>query len=224
MQLITGFIGQASHEFRTPLSSINTSTYLLGRVSDPDDQKRHVDNVERQVKNITTLVNMLTTMARLDGSQDIVLQPLNVNQIIQAICETRQAEFEEKNLMTVCTISEAQLVVKAHAEYLNQAIAEVVNNAIRYTPAGGTITIRSCLVADDVVIEVIDTGVGISEVVLPHIFERFYRGDVAGTTRGFGLGLPIAKAIIDHHQGRIEVESQAGQGSTVRILLPLTEA
>ena len=163
---------------------------------------------------------MLTTMARLDGSQDLILRSVDANQIIREICKNRQSAFEEKNLVIVCMLSEAPLVVKAHADYLNQAVEEIVNNAIRYTPAGGTITIHSGHVADNVVIEVTNTGAGIGEDVLPHIFERFYRGDVAGTTRGFGLGLPIANAIIERHQGKIEVETLAGQGSTFRISLP----
>jgi PAS domain S-box-containing protein len=223
IQLVTNFITQASHEFRTPLSTINTSIYLLGRVVDPEDQKRHLDNVERQVKNITVLVNMLTLMARLDGSQDVALQPVNANQIVRAICETRQSDFKEKNLAVVCVLSEGRLLVNGHAEYLNQAVGQLIDNAIRYTPDGGTITIRSGQVADVVMIEVADTGAGIGEGVLPNIFERFYRGDIAGTTRGFGLGLPIAKAIIDHHHGQIEVETKEGQGSVFRILLPTLE-
>jgi signal transduction histidine kinase len=98
----------------------------------------------------------------------------------------------------------------------------VLNNALRHTPTGGTITIRSRRLDDHALIEIADTGAGIHPEDLPHIFERFYRSDKAGTTRGFGLGLAIARNIIEQHQGTIEVESEPGTGSTFRIVVPLS--
>jgi two-component system phosphate regulon sensor histidine kinase PhoR len=117
-------------------------------------------------------------------------------------------------------LSEKPLLVRGNPDYLKHAFKRILGNALRYTPADGTVTVRSNDSNGDLLIEIIDTGIGISKDVLPRIFERFYRQDVAGTTRGLGLGLPIAKTIIERHQGRIEVESEEGKGSTFRIILP----
>ena len=109
-------------------------------------------------------------------------------------------------------------------DYLKEAILRVFQNAIRYTPAGGAITVRVAQIDNRAVIEISDTGRGIGDKDLPHIFERFYRSDDVASIQGFGLGLPIAQAVVELHGGRIEVESRAGQGSTFRLLLPVTPA
>jgi signal transduction histidine kinase len=122
--------------------------------------------------------------------------------------------------MVVANTDADKFLVRGNISYLVQAVQQIWENAIQHTPAGGTITVGLRRQDEQVVITIKDTGTGIGEEDLPRIFNRFFRTDRAGTARGFGLGLPITKAIVDLHGGSIEVESTPGQGTTFSILLP----
>ncbi len=221
IQILADFITKASHEFRTPLSIIQTNAFLLRKIADPDNQKRRLQTIEGQVKHIAALVDDMTTLSRLDGGEGVlILKEVNLNDVVRAVHHGLQPMFREKQHEVTLELIEKPLQLQGDSDYLQQAMRRILENAIRYTPSGGSITLRSDYLDDNAVIEIIDAGMGISEDDLPHIFERFYRADTAGTTRGFGLGLPIARAIIEKHHGRIEAESKLGQGSTVRIYLP----
>lgn len=219
-QILANFITQASHEFRTPLSTINTSTYLLKRTDDPQARNRHLLNIEEHVQDITTLVNALTIMTSLDSKQEFTTHEVDLCEVLESVHEARLKDFQSKSIHDMLQIAVKPLIVCGDSGYLRTAVEQIVDNAIQFTPEGGAITLRTDNHDDDAIIEIIDTGVGISEEELPRIFERFYRADKAGTTRGFGLGLPIAKRIIELHQGRIEVMSEPGKGSLFRIILP----
>jgi len=221
VQILSNFITQASHEFRTPLSIINTSAYLLKRRKDPVNQELHIHKIEEQVTHIAQLISDLSMMSDLDSIQHLEVVDIDLNEVVQTIDNVRQPTLQAKGLRTVLELSDTPLLVPANSEHLRQAIERIWDNAIQHMPDGGTITVRSQRLATNTVLEINDTGSGIREADLPRIFERFYRADEAGTTRGFGLGLSIAKAIVALHQGSIEVESVEGKGSTFRILLPL---
>jgi PAS domain S-box-containing protein len=224
IQILSNFITEASHEFKTPLSIVNTSAYLLGKTTDPDKQGQQIHQIKDQVKSITKLVDALTLMTKLDsGGQDFVLVEIDLNEILRVVCHGIQSAFQEENLDCLIELSEKPMLLRGDSGYLKQALQHILDNAVHCTQEGDRITIRSYQRAGHAIIEIIDTGDGISDDDLPHIFERFYRADKAGTTRGFGLGLPIAKAIVELHQGRIELESEAGKGSTFRILIPVSE-
>lgn len=221
MQLLANFITQASHEFKTPLSIINTSTYMLGKMDTFDKQQQYFQRIDQQVINITTLIENLSTLSKLDSGQVITLETVDLNQILQDIYRSKQFSQQDNNPESRLESSENPLLVYGNVEYLEQAIKHIWGNAIRYTPQDGIITIRSSNVDDNALIEISDTGIGISSDDLSHIFERFYRTDKAGSTRGFGLGLPIAKSTIERLGGHIEVESELGKGSLFRISLPM---
>jgi PAS domain S-box-containing protein len=224
IQILSNFITEASHEFKTPLSIVNTSAYLLGKTTDPDKKGQQIHQIKDQVKSITKLVDALTLMTKLDsGGQDFVLVEIDLNEILRVVCHGIQSAFQEGNLDCVIELSEKPMLLRGDSGYLKQALQHILDNAVHCTQEGDRITIRSYQRAGHAIIEIIDTGDGISDDDLPHIFERFYRADKAGTTRGFGLGLPIAKAIVELHQGCIELESEAGKGSTFRILIPVSE-
>lgn len=220
MQMLASFISQASHEFRTPLATINTSTYLFKRVSDPIVQQRHIQKIEEQVQNITTLINALITLSRLDSIHEIDCYPIDLGGMFEMLCATRQETFQAKGIRFTPHILRAHTTVNGDANSLTQAIENILDNAIRFTSQGGTVTALLKRVDQTLVLEITDTGTGINPEDMPHIFERFYRADKAGTTRGFGLGLPIAKRIIDLHNGEIAVTSTEGAGCTVRVTLP----
>ncbi len=222
MRILTDFIAQASHEFRTPLSVINTSTYVLKKADDPEVQQRHLSSIEAQAQSIATLVEGLMTMLRLDSSQTILNQQVDLCSLIEGVYQGKRGDLEAKRIQTRLEFKARPLIVSGDVGYLHQAIARILDNALHFTPDGGSIHVRAELVGKDAVVEISDTGSGIEQADLEHIFERFYRADKAGTTRGFGLGLPIARAIVERHQGKIEVESAPGRGSKFRVILPIS--
>ena len=224
MQVLASFITQASHEFRTPLSIISTSTYMIQKTDNPDKRKHHFHQIDQQVNNITQLIENLSTLAKLDSGQLIHLETIDFNQMLGDIYRSKEVLFQNHDIKSTLDLTKTPIFIKSNIDYLQQAFLHIWNNAVRNTPRGGQVSIRSELINNMALIEIADTGIGISDEDLPHIFTRFYRGDKAGSTRGFGLGLPIAKAIIERFDGHIEVSSVLDQGSVFRISLPVFES
>ena len=219
ISILGQFIQDASHEFRTPLSIIKTNTYMLGMQAD-DKEKRLLQTIERQANSIHELIEELVAMARLDSGVDFKRESLHINQPTRTLAETvtHQAEAQGKQFQTI--LGDNLPLVMGDLKWLYEALHHLIDNAIRFTPEGGTITLRTLTEDDRVIVEVSDTGMGINADDHEKIFKRFFRADEAHTTRGFGLGLPIVKAIVEAHQGQITFDSTPGVGSTFRISLP----
>ncbi len=221
-RILTNFIQNASHEFRTPLSLISTSLYLMERVQEPERRQKHRDQILQQVKHIASLLDDMLTMSRLDSGSDLIQhRATDLNRLLQAVELTLKPLMEKKRHIVRHEFDPNLPAIKGDPESLHTALANLVYNAVRYTPAGGTITLRTFTDEAFAVVEIQDTGVGISQTVVKRIFERFYREDEAHTTPGLGLGLPISNKIIEQHHGWIEVDSQPGRGSTFKVRLPL---
>lgn len=219
--ILTNFIRDAAHEFRTPLSIINTNLYLLDKMTEPERRAELQVRIQEQADSITRLVEVLSTMVRLDYGVNDELAPVNINNIVRAIFSRMQPALEEKSLTAQFHVSEHVALVNGDAGDLTLALSSVLENAIRFTGDGGEIRVSTERDADYQVITISDTGIGMDAEVMNRIFERFYRADYARTTRGFGLGLSIARKIIEYHEGEIQVESAPHAGSTFRIRLPL---
>ncbi len=219
MQVLSRFMQDASHEFHTPLSIIQSSLYLIGRGGVSDRQQYHIDKIGAQADRITTLLDTMITMVCLDGSPPEEKKQINLSMDLQQWVEHNEAAIQAAGLALSVDIASNVFLEIAQRD-LMQALQCVMDNAIRYTPDGGRITVTlSC--HESVVIEISDTGIGIPPENQPHIFDRFFRHDVAHTTPGFGLGLSIAQRVVQNHNGKIAVESQPGVGSTFRIILPV---
>ncbi len=220
VQLLAQFIEHSSHEFRTPLAVMQSSLYLLNKTDDPARRQQKVKTIEDQITRITQVVDTLQKMSHLDSQTTLASAPTDVTQLVQnvvdqfASSDTKRLEFRLQQDVNIPRI-------QAAAYHLQDALAQIVDNARRFTPHGGMVTICTRLHGEQIVITIIDNGIGMSEAVLPHIFERFYRFDEAHSTPGFGLGLPIAQSIIQKHGGSITVASALGQGTTVTIRLPI---
>ncbi len=223
VQVLTNFISSASHEFRTPLSVIGLNTYLLEKVDDRDRHTHYLGEITGQINHLVKLVDGLLIMARLDSKVAPQRRPIDIKQSASWIVNNYQDIAADAEIDLVCTCTGDLPLLWCDPDLIRQAVGNILDNALRYTPAGGTVTVNTEQRATHVVISVADTGPGLTAVERACIFERFYRGDEARSTRGFGLGLPIAQSIVELHGGCIEVESQTGAGSTFRILLPLPE-
>ena len=221
VQILADFIVAASHDFRTPLSVINTSAYLLNRVIEPEQRERHFKQIQEQTYHIERLVEGLLTMSRLDRGDVFRFKPVDINSTIQQIEVRERGQITQKRLSMKLDLDSELPMIDADEGWLYHCVVQLVDNAIHYTPEGGQITLRTVTESDQVMISVSDTGVGIGPDDLPHIFKRLYRGEEYRPVGGQGLGLSIAAKIVEAHEGSIEVESQPGLGSTFRVLLPL---
>jgi PAS domain S-box-containing protein len=222
MQVLLGFVRDTSHEFRTPLSIINTKLYLLERVTDPTQRSAYIRGIQAQVENIVTLLESLVLMSRLDQA-DIATQfsLIRLDAVLQALRSRIADSIQQRKLSLDFEIAADLPLIYGDYDMLARALLNILDNAIRYTPANGRVSVRAFAKEEQVWVEVQDTGIGIALEAVPHIFDSFYRVDKAHTTPGFGLGLSISQRIIARHGGTIEVESEPGAGTTLRVLLPI---
>lgn len=224
------FVADASHELRTPISIFQASVEVVesdrNQVLSPFSQQVLAD-MKSEIRRMTKLVADLLTLARADsGVANIMKENIDIVAIAEPIVRSAQALAIGKEI-TLTMDGEKSLAVMADRERIGQLILILVDNAIKYTPNGGRVDVSIAQVAGTkpmAMIRVRDTGIGIDEAEQKLIFKRFYRVDKVRSREqgGVGLGLSIAKWIIDAHRGRIKVESKKGIGSTFIITLPLS--
>ncbi|GAB4519274.1 MAG: hypothetical protein OHK0046_27880 [Anaerolineae bacterium] len=219
-KIITTFIHTAAHEFRTPLTRISFGAHSMARATDPDKRFYKAEEIETQVKRMTRLVDMLLTIVKIESLAKLDRAPVDIQALLEGLCkEMHKQHGTAPHLM--CEIKPNLPLVSADADYLADALEELLDNAYRFTPPDGAIRLAAGTTNGHVWIEVNDTGPGIPKEALPHIFETFWRQDTAHSTPGFGLGLTIAHRIIDMHGGKITVESQPNEGTRFFITLPV---
>lgn len=222
LKLLREFIQGAAHEFRTPLSIINTCMYLIERLDDEDAKQARKQQITIQVQRLANLVDMLLLMVKLESSNVLERKHINIADVIKSIVTYRQQANPDK--ATLQQDLETDLpTVFADEEFVREAISQLLDNAYRATDATDVIRIKAYRKNERVHIEILDTGVGISPENLPHIFKTFWRDDKVHSTPGFGLGLPITQKIIEQHGGNLTVRSQLNQGTLMTISLPIRE-
>ncbi len=225
-QMLTEFLSNMSHDLRTPLSVIGTSLDMLERYTDTERRQQKIDTIRGQTQLLTHMIQDILTISRLDYVESLTLVPYEVNACLRDVIDTMAVRAERKGQRLVNALSSSDLQVQASPMLLHRALVNLVSNALRYTPQGGTITLRSWREANAVVVTISDTGIGIEPYEIGRIFERFYRVEAARSMdthmdMGTGLGLAIVKRVMEMHRGTINVESTPGQGSTFRITLPV---
>ena len=220
------FVSDASHELRAPLTAIQGNLDLLHRrraAMSSAEQQEALDEAGREADRLARLVADLLALARADAGVSLRRERVELDRdVLEALRESRQLVRGQTLALGMFT----PVIVLGDEDRLKQLLLIVLDNALKYTPAGGTVTV-DLVVRDSVAeVQVRDTGVGIPAADLPHVFERFYRAD-PGRARdpdGTGLGLPIARWIAEQHQGSITLASEPGQGTTATIRLPTAAA
>jgi len=214
------FVADASHELRTPLTTVRGNIELLRREPpiDPRERAEVISDTNDEVDRLIRLVNQLLVLARADAGQTLEGEPLSVKPLLEDIC--RQAKLLTSRSTVLCNPPAADVRVVGDRDALKQVLLILLDNALVHTSQDTTVELTTAQEDDRVAISVRDTGPGIPPDVLPHIFERFYRGEVSRSGVSTGLGLAIAKELIEAQGGAISVESQIGEGSVFTVTLP----
>jgi heavy metal sensor kinase len=217
------FTSDASHELRAPLAVIEAESSLaLQKERPPSDYRQSLETISQESRQMSLLIEHLLTLARADaGKEQWNFGEVNLGRLITNLSADVEVLCQEKGL--ICQLGQTQdLVIKGDEARLRELFMNLMDNAIRYTPAPGTVSISLRQEGQTAVVAIRDTGVGIPGEDIPFIFERFYRVDKSRSRAegGTGLGLAICRYIAEAHGGKIEVESQVGSGSTFSVWLP----
>ncbi len=222
--LLSEFMSNISHDLKTPLTVMNTSLYLLERIDEPGKRAEKIETIRSQAVLVENFIQDMLTMSRLDYSSTLDMKPVNCRAVLRDVEMRLRPAAEIKRLGFSFDFETDLLSVLGDENELYRMLVNLVENAIHYTPEGGSVTVRGSRDNDKVMVEVRDLGIGINEDDIPNIFSRFFRAEHAREiySGGTGLGLAIAKRIVEIHNGQIEVESKSGQGSTFRLWLPVS--
>lgn len=217
------FVSDASHELRTPLAVIQTKTDLLfhSLSSTIEEKIMDISVIAKECRRLSKLVSNLLILARSDSNQiELKKQSFRLDELIREIADTYSeiASYQQKEI----TINvESPILFTADKERIHQLLVILLDNAIKYTKEGGRISISCRQTSSSITLEVQDNGIGIAKEEIPKIFDRFYQSDKARTkSDGAGLGLSIAKWIIEKHNGKVKVDSQLGEGTRFEMTFP----
>lgn len=218
------FIANLSHELRTPITSLKAlgETLRDGAIEQPSVAREFLDKINLEVDRLAQMVQEMGELSRIEsGVAPLQKTPADVAEVVDRAVGRLEAQADRAGLKLETRIASDLPRVPADQARMEQVLANLIHNAIKFTPSGGRITVSAKAEGDKLVVSVSDTGIGISEDDLPRVFERFYKADRARAGGGTGLGLAIAKHVVEAHGGRIWVESIEGKGSTFSFTLPL---
>jgi len=216
-------IGNISHDFRTPLAGIKAMVETLrdSAINDEKAARDFLSRIDGEVDRLAQMVAELTELSRIEtGKADLNMEPSDLNSLIDEAIEQLEPQAGRKNISITKVLGDLP-AVRMDRERIEQVIINLIHNAVKFTGEGGSITITTNADDNAVTVEIADTGIGIAREDLPHIFERFYMADRSRASGGTGMGLAIARHVIEAHDGTIYASSTEGEGSTFTFILPV---
>jgi signal transduction histidine kinase len=222
---IKQFTADASHELRAPISLIRTTAEVaVQRDRTASEYREALDDILHESERTSQVVDSLMLLARADsGKESLDLESVNLSLILKGAAEQGEKLARNKGLLFQLQTSTVAVDIRGDADALRRVFLILIDNAVKYTPVGGTVSLQMGVNEGFVIASVSDTGIGISKGDLPYIFDRFWRADKVRSRAagGAGLGLSIARWIVDQHYGTLTAESKEGQGSIFRVSVPL---
>lgn len=219
------FVANVSHELKTPLTSIKTySETMLEQDLDEESKTKFMGVILNEANRMTRLVSDLLQLTKFDYKKVAWNKiDFDITELTKQVCDKHKIQAQKKNQILECYVTSNVPEVFGDRDGIERVITNIVTNSIKYTPESGNIKVYVGAVHDDAYIKIIDNGIGIPEEDLPRVFERFYRVDKARSREmgGTGLGLPIAKEIIEANGGSIDIKSEKGKGTEVIIKVPI---
>ena len=221
------FVADASHELRSPITGIYSNAELILRhpTHTVEEESHRINTIMQESARMSKLIASLLTLARSDANKsELKFASVNISEVVDVIAGYFQS-LEEVTHVSFSIHMEPNIELFADQERLHQLLVILIDNALQYTPSGGEVSLSCTRTEKHVVITVQDNGIGIAAEHLPHIFDRFYRGEKARSRNsgGSGLGLSIAKWIVEKHGGKISVESLLGEGTSFTVILPVNK-
>ena len=217
------FVSNASHELKTPLATmkIMLETMIYQPEMPAELRQEFMDDMNHEIDRLTGIITDLLTLTRLDSGGELRREPVDMSELTNQTIRSLETQAKQKN-QTIESAIQPGLMMNGDRSKLNQVIYNLIDNAMKYTPEGGAISVTLEEDGNDLLWQVTDNGIGIPKEDQEHIFERFYRVDKARSrnTGGTGLGLSIVKQMVQIHGGSIRVESEVGKGSTFLVTLP----
>ncbi|MQF69299.1 HAMP domain-containing protein [SAR202 cluster bacterium AD-804-J14_MRT_500m] len=221
------FVANVSHELRTPLAAVKAAVETLqnGALYEPDVALEFIDRANKNVDRMTWMVKELLNLSRLEtGETALQLESVDLQHLIMDGIEIHQEIANEKGVRLFADSAQPELKAIVDEARIQQVISNLVENAVKFTEPGGEVEMSMFANGNEISVQIRDSGVGIAAEHLPHAFERFYKIDRSREDRGMGLGLAIAKHIVEAHGGHIGVESQEGEGSVFSFTVPLDKS
>lgn len=224
------FVSNVSHELRTPITSILGYTELLAEGGYGDLTEEQTDAVRRIARNSSRLLSLIADLLTLSRIQEsgvgLADRDLDLGDVVRAATALVAVVYESRDLEVAVEVPSEPVPYRGDREQLERVVINLLSNAVKFTPDGGRVVVRLATEGDDAVLAVTDTGIGIPAEEQAQLFDRFFRSTLSQHNEipGTGLGLPITRTIVERHGGRVEVESAVGQGTTVRVVLPLRGA
>jgi PAS domain S-box-containing protein len=226
MRLLRQFVGDVSHDLMTPLTVIKNSLYLMNRIGLPESMAPFTSQINTQSAHLEKMIRDMLLLSQLDdaGREDFHFMMTDLDTFVGSFIREHQALVAQNNQRLHFEANGTPIKLPIDQDKLWRVLTNLVHNAVKYTPEGGTITVSIQQAEPTMVgIDIRDTGPGIPASDLPHIFERFFKGEAHRPNEGgSGLGLSIAQRIVEAHRGKLSVESEMGVGTTFHILLPIT--
>lgn len=223
--LKSDFVATVSHDLRSPLTLVRGYTTMLQMVGELNEQqKTYVQKIMTGVENMTRLVNNLLDLGRIEAGVGLQVENVQINELLERVFSGQQVQASQKHIqISLEPVPADHPMVEADPALLQQALTNLVENAIKYTPQDGKIQLRAIINPQTVEFSVRDTGIGIAPIDQPRLFEKFYRAAQreAYAQRGTGLGLAIVKSIAERHGGKVWLDSQLGKGSNFHLEIPL---
>jgi PAS domain S-box-containing protein len=221
------FVASITHDLRSPLTAIHGALRLLPQIGQLNEEQREfAERAMRNVEQMDELITSLLDIGRIEAGLAMEMAPVRLEEVVEEVVANLQGEAKSKELALDAVIADDLTPVKGNHTRLVQVMSNLLDNAIRYTPPGGSVVVRASDDGEEVTVSVSDTGVGIPAHARDHVFEKFYRveGRETLSSEGMGLGLATVKSIVEKHGGRVWVESKEGEGSTFYFVLPTIAA
>jgi two-component system phosphate regulon sensor histidine kinase PhoR len=225
--LKSDFVSTVSHDLRSPLTLMRGYASMLEMVGELNEtQDGYVKKIVSGVESMSRLVNNLLDLGRIEAGIGLQLEMTPLQEIVERVVGGLQLQAAQKRIQILTeTPSQGIPLIEADPALLQQALHNLVENAIKYTRSDGKVLVKLQPGSNSVIFEVNDNGIGVSPMDIPHLFEKFYRGAQQGSKeqRGSGLGLAIVKSICDRHGGRVWADSKLGKGSNFRMEIPVRQ-
>lgn len=222
LHLMHSFVGRAGHDLKTPITTLKTSLYLLQRKPELATQER-LSMMEGQLDRLANLIDAMSLMARLENETALAFDETDLQTIVQEALWSLDEPINSKSITIVQEIAKDLPPLSLNFEEFKRALINLLDNAIRYSAPHDKVTIHTHAMHGYLCVDIVDEGQGLSDDEMAHLFERFYRGDDAGAVndQGAGMGLAIAKRIVELHGGKMRVITEKSVGSTFRMMLPI---